>query len=117
MRTRLLIVLTAALLFGVLGQGIAGASPTPVYSVSCVVGGNTTADWQHARVAQVEFEWSAPGEVFETSPVPVTSKPPHGSAFSTTLLSKSGAAPASVTATFTLTDGTVANPVQVPCSN
>jgi hypothetical protein len=114
MRRRLLIVAAALSLLGALGQGIAGASPTPSYSVACMAPGNTTADWQHARVNQVDFHWFAPNVVFETSTVPVTSKAPHGSAFSTTLLS-GGVAPVSVTVTFTHTDGTT-NQVEASCS-
>jgi hypothetical protein len=109
MRSRFLIVLAALSLVGALGQGVAGASPIPSHSVSCVVGGNTTADWQRVRVDHVDFEWFAPAgtsAVFETVTVAVTSKGRHGSAFSTTLLSSSGVAPASVMVTFTNTDGT-----------
>jgi hypothetical protein len=98
----------AALLLGGLGQGVAGAAPTPSYSVSCVVGGLTTADWQRVRVSQVLFEWLAPagsGIVFDPATVPVTAKAHHGSAFSTTEWSGDVNA-ANVVVTFTNADGT-----------
>jgi len=118
MRSRFLVVVVAMSLSGALGQGIAGASPIPSYSISCAVGGNTTADWQRARVDQVDFEWFAPAGssgVFETVTVPVTSKGRHGSAFTTTLLSSTGVAPAGVTVTFTHADGT-ADHVEATCT-
>ena len=118
MSRRLLIVVGSLSLLGVLGPGVAGASPTPSYSASCVVGGNTTADWQRVKVEQVDFEWFGPAgssAVFETVTVAAPSKAHHGSAFSTTLLSSTGVAPASVRVTFTHADGT-ADQVEAACS-
>jgi hypothetical protein len=109
MNRRLLIVVGALSLLGGIAQGTAGASPTPSYSASCMVGGNTTGDWQRAKVVQVDFDWfgsAGSSEVFETVTVQVGSKGHHGSVFSTTLLSANGVAPASVRATFTQADGT-----------
>ena len=108
MRSRLWLAVATGLLLAGLGQGVAGASPTPSYSVSCVVGGNTTADWQRVRVSEVLFEWLAPTgstTVFNPASVPVTAKAHHGSAFSTTEFS-GDVTPASVVVTFTNADGT-----------
>ena len=60
MKRRLLIGAGAVSLMGVLGQGIAGAAPTPTYTVACVVGFNTTANWQHVKLGRVAFHWVAP---------------------------------------------------------
>ena len=87
MKRRLLIGATAVSLMGVLGHGIAGAAPAPKYTIACVVGFNTTAKWQHAKLSRVAFHWTAPAGSSATFPdrtVTIIRKAPHGSAFSTT---------------------------------
>lgn len=106
MKKRLLVGATAVSLLGFLGAGVAGAAPTPVYTVSCVVGGNTTANYQHVKLSQVTFEWSAPNATFDSVTVSITRKAPNGFAFSTTPpAGLDNINPASVRVSFTHVDG------------
>jgi hypothetical protein len=116
MKKRLLVGASAVSLLGFLGAGAAGAAPTPVYNISCVVGFNTTVSYQHVKVSQVKFEWSAPNTTFASVTVSITRKAPNGSAFSTTpVAGLDGINPASVLVTFTRADGTV-DSVSMPCA-
>ena len=97
MSKRLLIAAAASLLLGVLGQGVAGAAPTPKYTVTCVVGDRTIARWQRARLSKVTLDWSAPlGSVTAGTPLNPN--------------------PATATATFTPADGSPPDVVTVNCS-
>jgi hypothetical protein len=117
MKKRLLVGATAVSLLGFLGAGAAGAAPTPVYTVSCVVGLNTTAQYQHVKVSQVKFEWFAPNTTFQSVTVPITRKAPNGSAFSTTpVAGLDGINPASVTVSFTRADGSGTDTASMRCT-
>jgi hypothetical protein len=107
-RKRVIVAATALSLLGLLGPGAAGAAPAPLYAVTCVDGGLTTASWKRVRVSEVSFEWLAPAgsaTVFDPVAVQAPSKGRHGSVFSTTAAS-AVVQPVSVTATFTRADGT-----------
>jgi hypothetical protein len=108
MRKRLLIAATTLSLLGVLAQGPASAAPTPSYSVTCVVGGLTTADYGRVQVTEVTFEWfdaAGSSAAFEPITVDITRKGHHGSAFSTTDWNPSAGYPVKVIVTFTNADG------------
>jgi hypothetical protein len=121
MKKRLLIGAAALSLLGVLGQGIAGAAPAPSYSVACVVGFNTTANWGHVRLSQVKFHWLAPAgnttTVFDDATVPITAKRPRGSAFATTPpAGTDNVNPDRVVVSFTHADGSGTDTVEASCS-
>ncbi|HEX6662496.1 MAG TPA: hypothetical protein VF025_02370 [Gaiellaceae bacterium] len=104
-------------LLGFLGAGAAGAAPAPVYTVSCAVAGNTTAQYQHVKLSQVTFAWFASGTTFSSITVPITRKAPNGSAFSTTpIAGLDGINPASVTVTFTRADGSGPDQASMTCT-
>ena len=118
MKKRLLIGATAVSLLGVLVPGLAVAAPTPVYTVSCVVGLNTTANYQHAKLSRVTFDWSAPGTsaTFSSQSVDITRKAPNGFAFSTTpVAGLDGVNPTRVVVSFVHADGSGTDTVQVDC--
>jgi hypothetical protein len=120
MKTRLLIGAAAVSLLGVLGQSIAGAAPTPKYTVACVVGFNTTANWQHVKLSRVTFHWLAPvgsAASFRDATLPITRKAPRGSAFSTTPAATiDGIKPDRVVVSFTHANGSGTDMVEAGCS-
>jgi hypothetical protein len=120
MKRRLLIAATAVSLLGILGQGIAGAAPTPTYTVACAVGFNTTATWRHVKLNQVSFHWLAPAgssATFRDTSVAITSKAPHGFAFSTTPPTTiDGVNPDRVVVSFTHADGSGTDTAEAGCS-
>ena len=97
---------------------VAASAPKSPYTASCAVGGVTRADWQHAKLVQVEVDWTAPegsGVVFLPLIAPVPSPtPPHGF-FSTGTPASNGVNPTSATVRFTRTDGVV-DSVTATCS-
>lgn len=114
MKKRLLIGATAVSLLGVLVPGLAGAAPAPVYTVSCAVGLNTTADYSHVKLSQVKFEWFAgTATTFPSVTVNITRKAPNGFAFSTTA---PGGNPDRVVVTFTHADGSGTDTAQAACA-
>lgn len=120
MKRRLLIGATAMSLLGILGQDIAGAAATPTYTVACFVGFNTTVNWRHVKLSQVSFHWLAPAgssATFEDANVAITSRAPHGSAFSTTPPTTiDGVSPDQVVVSFTHADGSGTDTVEAGCS-
>ena len=98
---------------------IAGAAPIPTYSVACVVGFNTTADWCHVKLNEVSFHWLAPAgssATFEDATVPITSRAPHGSASSTTPPTTiDGVSPDRVVVSFTRADGSGIDTFEAGC--
>jgi hypothetical protein len=121
MKKRLLIGAAALSLLGVLGSGIAGAAPAPSYTVACVIGLNTTADWQHVKLSQVTFHWLAPAgnttTTFEDATVPITAKRPRGSAFATTPpAGLDNVNPDRVVVSFTHADGSGTDTAEATCS-
>jgi hypothetical protein len=100
----------AAALAAVVLPAAAPGAPKPPYTASCVIGSETRADWQHAKLVQVGIDWSAPagsGVSFTHLDVPVLSPtPPHG-VVSTATPRSGDVQPVSATFTFTHTDGSV----------
>jgi hypothetical protein len=112
---RFLIGVAGASLLAVQMQGVAVAAPTPVFDVTCVVGGQTTVIWSHAKVTQATLEWFEAGSAlaYATESPPITTHRPRGSIVSGagTL---PGKVPAMVRVSFELTKG-VSDPVEVAC--
>jgi hypothetical protein len=119
MRKQLLIGAAAVSLLGALGAAGAGAAPSPKYTVTCTVGGNTTAKWQRVTLSHITFEWFAPAGstvVFTSADGPVQSTRRHGLAFLDTPPASAGVAPATVTVTFQHADGSGSDQVTEPCT-
>jgi hypothetical protein len=116
MSKRLLIAAAAASLLGVLGQGVAGAAPTPKYTVTCSLSDRTIAKWQRVGVSQVRFDWSAPPvseAVYTGVGATVAPRPSHGIVTVGTPIVPN---PATATVTFTQADGSPPDVVTVNCS-
>ena len=117
MTKKLLIAASTALsVLGIFGQGIAGAAPAPTYTVACASGFNTTAAWRHVKLSQVTFHWLAPNgnsTIFEDITVAVTTKAPHGFAFSTT--PPGSVRPDRVVVSYTHADGSGTDTVEAGC--
>jgi hypothetical protein len=96
----------AALLVSAAFAGSANATPTPSYTVTCAVGGETTATWVHGKIDSVSWDWG----VNSTGPAPNVPRPPRGFAEAPT-----PALATSVTMSFHRVDGTV-DQVTQPCS-
>lgn len=96
----------AALLVLAAFAGSADAAPTPAYTVTCTVGGETVATWNHARIDTVWWDWG----VATSGPTQNVPHPPRGLAESPT-----PAGATSVTMTFQRVDGT-ADHVRQSCS-
>jgi hypothetical protein len=103
-----------------LGVGIAGAAPTPKYTVTCVVGDRTVAQWQRASVSRVTFDWAPPvgsTTTYAGVSAPVAARPPHGTVTVGTATDPvAGVSPATATVTFTPADGSPPAVVVVSCS-
>jgi hypothetical protein len=114
---RFLVGVTAASLFAVLVQGVAGAAPTPRYDVTCVVGGQTTVLYQHAKLDQATFEWFTAGSTtaYVTYSAPISPHPPHGSII-TSAGTLPGIVPATVRVSFEHADGSGTDKVEVACT-
>jgi hypothetical protein len=116
MSKRLLVAAAALSLLGVLGQGVAGAAPTPKYTVTCAVGDRTIARWQRASLSKVTFDWTAPpgsGVTYPGDSTEVSKRPSHGSVIVATPINPN---PATATVTFTRADGSSTDVVTVSCS-
>jgi hypothetical protein len=96
----------AALLVLAAYAGSADAAPTPAYTVTCAVGGETTATWKHGRIDSVTWTWGAT----TVGPVSNVPHPPSGFAESPT-----PAGATSVTMSFHRVDGTTDHVTQ-PCN-
>ncbi len=119
MKRQLLIGAAAVSLVGAIGPVGAGAAPSPKYTVTCIVGGSTTAKWQRVTLSQITFAWAAPAGSTITFPSftgPVQSTWKHGWAFLDTPAASAGVAPATVTVTFQHADGSGADQVTEPCT-
>lgn len=115
MSKRLLIAAAAVSLLGVLGQGVAGAAPTPKYTVTCALGDRTIARWQRVGVSQVTFDWTAPpgsAAVYQSVSATVAARPTHGIVTVGTPIVPN---PASATVTFARADGSPPDVVTVSC--
>jgi hypothetical protein len=114
---RFVIGVAAASLLAVQLQDVAVAAPTPAYDVTCVVGGQTTVTWSHARLSQVTLEWFTAGSAtaYATVPVPVTTRRPRGFVVSSagTL---PGITPATVHVSFRYRNGSGSDQVDAPCT-
>lgn len=96
----------AALLALTTFAGVAQASPTPSYTVTCTLGGETTATWTHGKIDTVSWDWG----VGTAGPAPNVPHPPRGFAEAPT-----PAGAANVTMSFHRVDGTT-DQVTVSCS-
>jgi hypothetical protein len=115
MKRRLLLGAMALSLLGVLGP-VADAAPSGSYTVTCLVGGQTSVTWRHVKLDQVTLAWSDQANTaFPSAVVPATFKPPHGYVITPTPRS-GGLNPTSVTAFFEHADGSGTDPVQADCS-
>ena len=87
----------------------ASGAPKPHYTGACVLGGDTSINWQREKVAQVTIEWSAPagsGVTFDPFVFsPPSQTPPRGIIVLPTP-SSTGTEPISATASFQHSDGT-----------
>lgn len=114
---RVSIGIAAAAALAALTPGVAAAKPSPVYDVTCPVGGQTSATWSHAKVTEVTLEWFTAGSTtpYATATPPVTSHRPRGSVLSSagTL---PGVTPASVRVTFQRSNSAEPDVVTVPCA-
>jgi hypothetical protein len=110
---RMLSAATTLLVLGAIGPGLASATPTPSYTVTCGPTGFAQATWQRAKLSQVTFEWVATTGSFDPTSVPVSRTPPKG--LVTAGPRGAGSGPTSVTATFTHADGSAADQVTVNC--
>jgi hypothetical protein len=78
----------------------ATAAPTPDYTVTCTVGGQSRANWSRVKLQSVTFDWTtAAGPVSRTVPV-FSAHPPRGFALIVT-----PAFATSLTVTFHRTSG------------
>ena len=77
MSKRLLTAAAAVVVLAAYAQAATGA-PTPDYTVTCAVGGQSGATWSHAKLASVTFDWTTSGApVLTTVPV-FSAHPPRG---------------------------------------
>jgi len=116
MRKLLLIAAAASSLLGVLGPGVAGAAPTPKYTVTCALGDRTIARWQRVSLSKVTFDWSAlPGSptTYPSVSATVAPRPSHGIVTTGTPIVQN---PATATVTFTRANGSPPDVVTVNCS-
>jgi hypothetical protein len=107
--------LAAATVLAVLVQDVA-AAPNPAYNVTCIVGGQTSATWRHAKLDQATFEWFTAGSTtaYATLSVPLSPHPPHGSIL-TSAGTIPGIVPATVRVSFERANTSGSDPVEMPC--
>jgi hypothetical protein len=97
---------------------LAGAAPKPHYTGACVLGADTTINWQREKLAQVTLDWSAPagsGVTFDPFVFSVPSQTPPRGFMVIPTPSTSGTEPVSATASFQHSDGTT-DQLTVTCS-
>jgi hypothetical protein len=109
MNKRLLTAAAAVLMLAAFAS-TATAAPTPDYTVTCTIGGQSIATWSHAKLQSIRFDWTTNGAPV-TLTVPVAAHPPRGSVLTVT----AGGA-TSLTVTFTRTSGVVDPPVTQACA-
>src|SRR5215475_2597907 len=116
MKRSAVIAATATSLAALVGANVAAASPIPKYTVTCVNGDRTIAQWQRVRVTHVTIEWfAADGTSVGSAEANSTGKQqPKGQVIVGTVLSATPPAQAQVT--YTLDDGTDAPLVTVDCT-
>jgi hypothetical protein len=114
---RFLIAVTASSLLAVLTQGVAGAAPNPRYDVTCVIGGQTAANWRHAKLDQATFEWFTAGNTtaYVSYTAPLSPHPPHGSIL-TSAGTLPGIVPATVRVSFRHANGSGTDTADVACT-
>jgi hypothetical protein len=116
---RLLTTLTVFAALGLLAQGVASAAPTPAYDITCVVGGETTVTWSHAKLDQAVLEWFTAGATTPyatTDPIPLSPHPPHGFILTSAGTGIGTNVPATVVAFFEHADGSGTDNVQADCN-
>jgi hypothetical protein len=108
MNKRLLTAAAAVLMLAAFAS-TATAAPTPDYTVTCTIGGQSIATWSHAKLQSITFDWTTSGGTSSLT-VPVAAHPPRGSGLTVT----AGGA-TSLTVTFHRTSGD-ADPVTQGCT-
>jgi hypothetical protein len=104
----ILVVATAFLVAAGVSPAVAGGASKPRYTGQCVIGADTTFDWQREKLVQVTVDWSAPsdsGVTLAPSVFPVVSATPPRGFFVTPTPSSGQINPLSATATFQHADG------------
>lgn len=108
MSKRLLTAAAGVLVLAAFAQ-TATAAKSP-YTVTCALGGQSTATWSHSKLSGLTFMWTTSGTPVSTDVPVFSAHPPHGSALTVT-----AAGATSLTVTFHNTDGTD-DPVTQPCT-
>jgi hypothetical protein len=109
MSKRLLTAAAGVLVLAAFAQ-TANAGPKPPYTVTCAVGGQSSATWSHSKLSGLTFAWTTSSGTVSTD-VPVFSPhPPHGFVVTVT-----PAGATSLTVTFHNTNGTD-DPVTQACT-
>lgn len=109
MNKRLLTAAAAVVTLAAFAQ-TATAAPTPDYTVTCTVLGQSIATWSHAKLQSIRFDWTTNGAPM-TLTVPVAAHPPRGSVLTVTADTAT-----SLTVTFTRTGGVADPPVTQGCN-
>jgi hypothetical protein len=108
MSKRLLTAAAAVAVLAAFAQ-TATAAPTPDYTVTCAVGGQTGVTWSHAKLSSVTFAWTTSGGLVTNTVPGLSPHPPHGS-----ILTATAGGATSVTVTFHEASG-VDDPVTEGC--
>jgi len=79
-----LLIGCVATLTAVVGTAIANATPSPTWGPVTCAGGQATAVWNKAKLAQVTFAWYSESNpdghtALDSTPMAVTTHPPKGS--------------------------------------
>ena len=104
---------------GALMPAAANADPTPSYTITCVVGGMTTANWSRAKLDQVTLEWFAAGSTnaYASVSMPVQRPtPPKGFVASSAGTNVGGNIPSTVRVSFRHADGSGSDAEVVSCA-
>jgi hypothetical protein len=100
MSKRLLTAAAAGLVLAAFAQ-TATAAPKSPYTVTCAVGGQSSATWSHSKLSGMTFDWTTSGSPVSTTVPVFSAHPPHGLAVTVTPVGAT-----SLTVTFHNTDGT-----------
>jgi hypothetical protein len=99
MTKRLLTAAAAILLLAAFAQ-TANAAPTPDYTVTCAVAGQSGVTWNHAKLESVTFDWTTTGSPVSTTVPVLSAHPPRGF-----IVTVTPAGATSLTVTFHRTSG------------
>jgi hypothetical protein len=109
MSKRLLTAAAAVVVLAAFAQ-TATAAPTPDYTVTCAVGGQSGVTWSHAKLSGVTFDWTTGGSPVSTTVPTLSAHPPRGS-----ILTVTPPGATSLTVTFHRTSG-LDDQVTQPCA-